>query len=168
MRITQFEIEDLNPTILINVNPHTELTNQQRIPTYDLKFEINAPNNILSLFNPHLHNNLYWSNNKPPEQSELNNIEPINNKPNLHNPILGTLSLSNKYTNYELTINLNLNKKHSNVELTKYNLGQFKIEPKKKQNHHNHLPHTIPSKQKKHRQTIQKNSTKNVDQTNHT
>ena len=130
MRIAQFEIEDLSPAILVNVNPRAELAGQQRVPACDLKFEINAPNSILSLFGPHLRDSLYWSSGEPPEQSELDGIEPVSDKPNLRNPMLGALSLSSEYAGYELTVDLGLGGKHSNVELAGCDLGQFKIEPK--------------------------------------
>ena len=120
-----FELETMTTATLVNVNPRAELAGKECVPACDLKFELKVPNDILTLFGPHLRDSLYWSSGELAEQAELDGIDPVSDKPNLCNPMFGALALSSEYAGYELTVDLGFGGKNSNVELGGCDLGQF-------------------------------------------
>lgn len=90
-----------------SVNLRAEKHGPEEVPACDLKIETDQPNSVLAFFGSQLLDSLYWRNEAPADftQGELDEIEPVSEKPNLRNPRLaGPLGIDYEGVGYTIRI----------------------------------------------------------------
>lgn len=119
--LTRFEI-DKRACKIVNVNLRTEIHGPDEIPAVDVKFEMEAPADILAYFGPQLRQSLYQ---RDPDQAELPGVDPALTV--LRNPFIKTIALDYEVVGAGVTIGYGV---AAGIELALAKVGKFKLEAK--------------------------------------
>lgn len=129
-----FELETFTKSKLLDVVVLSQKNrNPDENPGAKLSFEMDMSNNALSMFNGHLKSFLFEKRpGDEPGQKTLDGVEPVSDKPNLTGigAKVGVLHWSHDLTGYDLTIDLGLGGKKSNLEIGDCTLSGWLIHPK--------------------------------------
>lgn len=127
--------ELLSPTAakLSSVNCRSEMHGKDAVPAVDLRLTFDAPNSVLSMFDPWLLSALYHraGPDQPSDpQGQIEGVEAISDVPNLRMPMLASpVRWSKEYTGYELTFDFGIGGK-SNITLTDCQVNSVQFAPK--------------------------------------
>ena len=125
-----FEIEEFTEVRLTNINPRREKHGVEDVPSVDINFVMDAPNDVLSYFDGALLNALYTTHEQPESgQGEIDGIDPVSHLPNLRFPKMAPIKWDQKSPGYTLVIDYGLGAK-SNLELENIEVGKFTIDCK--------------------------------------
>jgi hypothetical protein len=125
------ELDRITATIR-SVNLRAEKHGPEEVPACDLKIESDQPNSVLSFFGSQLLDSLYWRNEAPADfaQGELDEIEPVSDKPNLRNPrLVGPLGIDYEGAGYTIRIEWGID---DSTEITIYDarINAITVDPK--------------------------------------
>lgn len=129
--------ELLSPTAakLSSVNCRSEMHGKDAVPAVDLRLAFDAPNSVLSMFDPWLLTALYHragpdQPSDDPQQGHIEGVEAISDVPNLCMPMLASpVRWSKEYSGYELTFDFGIGGK-SNITLTDCHVNSVQFAPK--------------------------------------
>ena len=125
-----FELDQKTKSKLASINLRSERHGDDLVPAVDLKFTIDASNDILTSFDGHLKSSLYFkSAASSTSQGELDGVDPVSDQPNLRFPKLGPLRWEDERTGYTLTIDHGMGGK-SDLVLESCSVNNFSITPK--------------------------------------
>jgi hypothetical protein len=127
-----FELETPTKARLADV---LVLSQKNRQPDEDpgakLSFEVKLTNDSLAGFDGALKSFLFWKSGAPVVQASLEGVALVSDKPNLTviGSHVGLMHWAQKFTGYELEIDLGLGGARSNLTITDCQLGNFRIRP---------------------------------------
>lgn len=127
-----FELEDFTPAKLCSINARSEKHGPDELhPAVDLKFQLDAPNTILSHLDGALLSSLYHKSEAGGQggQQSLDGVDEAVNLPNLRFPFMGTIKWAKEYAGYTLTIEHGLGGA-SDIQLLDCKVNEFRINPK--------------------------------------
>lgn len=127
-----FELEDFTPAKLRSINARSEKHGPDELhPAVDLKFQLDAPNTILSHLDGALLSSLYHKSEAGGQggQQQLDGVDELVNLPNLRFPFMGTIKWAKEYAGYTLTIEHGLGGA-SDIQLLDCKVNEFRINPK--------------------------------------
>lgn len=111
---------------LINVNPRTELHDDEHRLAVDLTVETRGSNDILSEFSPELKSAFYRKADASDTQGDLMADEP-GYLPSLKFPAIGAIKYEYEGTGYDTTVHIGLGGK-SNIVLSETTIDKFSFE----------------------------------------
>lgn len=115
-----------------SVNLRAEKHGPEEVPACDLKIETDQPNSVLAFFGSQLLDSLYWraETTEAPAQAELEEVEPIAEKPNLRNPRLaGPFSVDYEGAGYTLRIEWGIDES-TEIAIYDARINAITIDPK--------------------------------------
>lgn len=127
-----FELEDFTPAKLASINVRSEKHGPDHLePAVDLAFQLDAANTILSNFDGHLLNSLYYRSEAAADggQQSLDGVEEVASLPNLRFPSMGPIKWGKELMGYTLTISHGLGGA-SDIQLVDCKVNEFKLYPK--------------------------------------
>lgn len=126
-----FTIDTKAKAKLSSVNVRSELHGKDHVTAVDLKFTMDASNDVLSAFHPMLRSFLYAKSeaSSSDTQQSIDGVAPVSDLPNLRFPKLSPLAWDTEQTGMGLTIDYGLGGA-SNLELSDCTANAFKIAPK--------------------------------------
>ncbi|MBP9149239.1 MAG: hypothetical protein KBG00_10705 [Rhodoferax sp.] len=125
-----FEIEEFTSVRLNNVNPRMEKHGPESVPAVDMNFIMDAPNDILSVFDGALLSALYTARTEAqPEQEEIDGLDPVSHLPNLRFPKMSPIKWDWRGAGYSIEIDYGIGG-GKGVMLEGCEVGKFVIDPK--------------------------------------
>jgi len=122
-----FELQEQSAK-LASVNPRSEIHGDERVAAFDLKFEVDMPNDVLIHFHPELRTTLFKKNENPDLVDQVD--EDRERLVDLRFPKLGALKWDWEGTGYSLSVEHGLGGQHSDILLGDVKIDKFTFVPK--------------------------------------
>lgn len=126
-----FELKTFTKAKMSSVNVRSENHGPELVPAVDLKFCIDASNDILDKFHPDLKGALYFKRQEDNEaQAELDGVDPVTNLPNLKFPkMVFPIKWDTEGAGYSLEVDFGLGGS-SNLQMFGCQINNFSISAK--------------------------------------
>lgn len=126
----QFAIEEPKPALLVGLNLRREKHGKAKVPAFDVKVQVTAPNTILDqLKGPGFRAGLYTRSDGEEAQGDLDHIDPATETPLLRLEGIEPIHLQDELTGYGVTFDIGTGRKDSIVQLDGCKLADFVVEP---------------------------------------
>lgn len=123
----KFSIETPTQTLFSNLSTTTEIHGEKRLPAVDMKLTINAANDLLAKFHPSLMSSFY----RHAMDGEGDLVDEASDRPTiLRFLFMGPLKWDEEFEKYEMTLDLGLGGKNSNITLGECKVSKFTFDMK--------------------------------------